>query len=206
MWPSGENFRFGVEGAAAAAPICRPSATAMGCGVHVVAHAWMARKAGQQQAASGAPCAGTNQRSHRLLERPYRFSGPVCARRGPGAGLLAHRQPPGGRSQKFLPAEGVYAPGARLVGRRLVGRDGSVMNLGRQPTVDRWPLRPLEVHLLDSGADLEARSGGGAVALLRQQQHVSTISRSSDAPDQCRRPASRQLLRLEPAGLISAGW
>jgi len=125
MWPSAENFRFGLGAQRRlrrSAGIGHPP-WAAGARLPIALDGEGAESAA---AASARPGAGPNQRSHPLAGAPLRFRRPGGARgRGLGRGLgLAHRQPPGGRSQ--IPAcEGVYAawaPTAWLAAGRLVGR------------------------------------------------------------------------------------
>jgi len=195
----GENFRFGVGRSGGCADL-QAIGHRHGLRVHVLPMLWDGEERVSSSRIRRALAAGQISEATRLLERPYRFSGPVVRGRGLGRGLgwpTANLQVDG---RKFLPAEGVYAAWARLVGRSgLSDVMAAVMNLGRQPTVD--PLAPsaVEVHLLDRELDLEARElEVEPVALLRQQQRFDNLEELS-AQISADAQQARRLLRLEPA-------
>jgi len=146
-----------------------------------------------------------------LLERPYRFSRPVGARRGLGAGPgwpTANLQVDG---RKFLPAEGVLrrlgAPG--LAAAACPDVMAAVMNLGRQPTVDPLAFSAWRCTCWDRERWIFSKPGsleGGARWPCATSNSVRQSSRSS-CPDQVptpSKPASCSGLKrpgnFQPAG------
>jgi len=92
------------------------------------------------------------ENASKLLKRPYLFSGIVVKGKGLGKEIgfpTANLEIDG---RKFLPGEGVYAAWAYT--ENFKNKIPSIMNLGRQPTID--PLSPssVEVHLIDKNINL----------------------------------------------------
>ena len=90
--------------------------------------------------------------AHKLLNRPYCFSGKVVKGKGLGKKLgfpTANLEIDG---RKFLPGQGVYAALVRC--NKFPFSLPSIMNLGPQPTID--PLSPsaVEVHLINQNINL----------------------------------------------------
>ncbi|NQV10715.1 MAG: bifunctional riboflavin kinase/FAD synthetase [Cyanobacteria bacterium] len=197
----GENFRFGV-GRSGGSDDLQTIGRRHGLRVHVLPMLWDGKERVSSSRIRRALAAGKISEATRLLERPYRFSGPVVRGRGLGRGLgwpTANLQVDG---RKFLPAEGVYAAWARLLPHGSTGCAwmSAVMNLGRQPTVDPLAASAVEVHLLDRELDLEARElEVEPVALLRQQRRFDNLEALS-AQINADAQQARQLLRLQPAG------
>jgi len=199
----GENFRSGW-GQRRLRRSCRPSATAMGCGVHVVAHCSGMARSGSAAAAPARPGGRTNQRSHpALLEAPYRSAGPVMRGRGLlGAGRLAHANLRWTRRKSCL-AEGVPTPPGRAWLRKRLGGPYGSGDESRPPNPP-WTRASSAVEvctLLDGSWISKPGSGGGARwPWLRQQTSVSTISRELSAQIQCRTPSKPPAAQAEPAG------
>ena len=95
---------------------------------------------------------GNLKHAFKILNRPYSFTGRVVKGKGIGKKLgfpTANLEIDG---RKFLPGEGVYAAWTKLKSRP--DKIASIMNLGRQPTID--PLLPsaVEIHLIDENINL----------------------------------------------------
>ncbi len=199
----GENFRFGAGRSGGVAELERygPAHGIEVCVVPMVADGDGRLSSSRIRAALAA---GEIEAATRLLERPYRFRGPVVRGRGLGSPLgwpTANLRVDG---RKFLPLEGVYAARAWRLESADGGASGAgmaaVMNLGPQPTVD--PLAPsaVEVHLLDRTIDLEGRHLlVEPVALLRRQHRFGSLEALSA---QIARDAqqARLLLADQPPG------
>jgi riboflavin kinase/FMN adenylyltransferase len=197
----GDNFRFGAGRSGDAEALRRIGA---GCGVsvEVLPMFWDGPERASSSRIRRALAAGDVAEAHRLLQRPYRFSGTVVQGRGLGRQLgwpTANLQVDG---RKCLPLEGVYAAWAwvRAAGGCLDGPLPAVMNLGPQPTVDPDAPSAVEVHLLDAQRNLV---GAGLmvepIALLRRQQRFAGLE---ELRDQIGRDAqqARDWCRSQPAG------
>lgn len=109
-----------------------------------------------------------------MLERVHEIEGTVIAghRRGRTLGFPTANLDP---DPVLLPADGVYAVIARVVGegaRRPLWR--GVANLGRRPTFDAGP--SIEVHLFDVDDDLYGRRlRVGFVSRLRGEQKFESV-------------------------------
>lgn len=169
----GTNFRFGVDRSGDVDDLARIGA-ALGIDVRVLPMLWDGTERVSSSRIRRALTAGNIDEAGRLLERPYRFSGPVVRGRGLGRQLGWPTANLAVDGRKFLPLEGVYAA--------LAWRDGkdeamaAVMNLGPQPTVD--PLAPsaVEVHLLERRLELAgARLTVQPLRLLRRQQAFASL-------------------------------
>ena len=95
---------------------------------------------------------GNLKHAFKILNRPYIFTGRVVKGKGIGKKIgfpTANLEIDG---RKFLPGEGVYAAWTKLKSRP--DKIASIMNLGRQPTID--PLLPsaVEIHLIDENINL----------------------------------------------------
>ena len=95
---------------------------------------------------------GNLKHAFKILNRPYIFTGRVVKGKGIGKKIgfpTANLEIDG---RKFLPGEGVYAAWTKLKSRP--EKIASIMNLGRQPTID--PLLPsaVEIHLIDENINL----------------------------------------------------
>ncbi|MEA5416533.1 bifunctional riboflavin kinase/FAD synthetase [Synechococcus sp. BA-132 BA5] len=169
----GTNFRFGVDRSGDVDDLARIGA-ALGIEVHVLPMLWDGAERVSSSRIRRALAAGNIAEAGRLLERPYRFSGPVVRGRGLGRQLGWPTANLAVDGRKFLPLEGVYAA---LAWRDDEGEAmAAVMNLGPQPTVD--PLAPsaVEVHLLERSLELAgARLTVQPLRLLRRQQAFGSL-------------------------------
>jgi riboflavin kinase/FMN adenylyltransferase len=164
----GENFRFGAQRAGDAADLVRLGrCQQMRVTVVPMLHDDQGRVSSSRIRLALAE--GRIATAEALLGRPYRFAGQVVKGRGLARQLgwpTANLEVGAG---KFLPMEGVYASlvwmGDRSCGDHGIQRPGdlagqplaSVMNLGRQPTVDPEAPSMPEVHVLDQEVDLQGR-------------------------------------------------
>ena len=147
----GANFRFGRNRSGDAALLQRVAA-ARGVSVRVTEIVKDADGRMSSSRIRSALEAGDLKTAQALLNRPYRFQGPVVRGRGLGRGLgwpTANLRVDG---RKFLPGLGVYAAWAWLNGTG--ERMAAVMNLGPQPTVDPNAPSAVEVHLLDRSLEM----------------------------------------------------
>jgi riboflavin kinase/FMN adenylyltransferase len=177
----GENFRFGAGRCGDAAELHRIAA-ARGIAVQVVPMLHDARGRVSSSRIRQALAAADLAEAGRLLQRPYRFSGPVVSGRGLGRQLGWPTANLAIDPHKFLPMEGVYAA---LVRVQRPGTDfhldrqhwwAAVMNLGPQPTVDPAAPSAVEVHLLDRRIDLtDCIITVQPLALLRTQQRFACL-------------------------------
>ena len=197
----GDNFRFGAGRRGDAEALRRIGA---GCGVsvEVLPMLWDGPERVSSSRIRRALAAGDLAEAHRLLQRPYRFSGTVVQGRGLGRQLgwpTANLQVDG---RKCLPLEGVYAAWAWVQGAdgALDGPLAAVMNLGPQPTVDPDAPSAVEVHLLDVERDLV---GMGLtvqpLALLRRQQRFDGLEALRQQIGRDAQQA-RACCRSQPAG------
>lgn len=205
----GDNFRFGAGRCGDATDLQRLAA-AHGIRVEILPMLWQGGERLSSSRIRAALASGAIAEARRLLERPYRFRGPVVSGRGLGRQLgwpTANLEVDG---RKFLPAEGVYAALAWITppaggAAAASGPLAAVMNLGPQPTVDPAAPSAVEVHLLDRRLDLAGcRLTVEPLQLLRHQQRfdglpalVAQIGRDADQ--------ARQLARLAGALAPSAG-
>jgi riboflavin kinase / FMN adenylyltransferase len=169
----GTNFRFGVDRSGDANDLARIGAS-LGIDVRVLPMLWDGAERVSSSRIRRALAAGGIEEAGRLLERPYRFSGPVVRGRGLGRQLGWPTANLAVDGRKFLPLEGVYAALAWRDGED--GAMAAVMNLGPQPTVD--PLAPsaVEVHLLERNLELAgARLTVQPLRLLRRQQTFASL-------------------------------
>jgi riboflavin kinase / FMN adenylyltransferase len=169
----GTNFRFGVNRSGDVDDLTRIGAT-LGIDVRVLPMLWDGAERVSSSRIRRALAAGGIEEAGRLLERPYRFSGPVVRGRGLGRQLGWPTANLAVDGRKFLPLEGVYAALAWRDGED--GAMAAVMNLGPQPTVD--PLAPsaVEVHLLERNLELAgARLTVQPLRLLRRQQRFASL-------------------------------
>jgi riboflavin kinase/FMN adenylyltransferase len=172
----GDNFRFGAARSGDSQALAAIGQS-HGIAVEVLPMLWDGPERVSSSRIRRALAVGDVAEAHRLLERPYRFSGRVVRGRGLGRELgwpTANLQVDG---RKFLPLEGVYAATASVAGGPMLP---AVMNLGPQPTVD--PLAPsaVEVHLLDRrlelvGVELVVEP----LQLLRRQQTFASFEELS---------------------------
>ena len=169
----GTNFRFGVDRSGDVDDLARIGA-GLGIEVRVLPMLWDGAERVSSSRIRRAMAAGDIEEAGRLLERPYRFSGPVVRWRGLGRQLGWPTANLAVDGRKFLPLEGVYAA---LAWRDSEGEAmAAVMNLGPQPTVD--PLAPsaVEVHLLERSLELAgARLTVQPLRLLRRQQAFGSL-------------------------------
>ena len=172
----GDNFRFGA-GRSGDSQALAAIGQRHGIAVQVLPMLWDGPERVSSSRIRRALAAGDVAEAHRLLERPYRFSGRVVRGRGLGRELgwpTANLQVDG---RKFLPLEGVYAATASVAGGPMLP---AVMNLGPQPTVD--PLAPsaVEVHLLDRRLELVGEElVVEPLQLLRRQQTFASFEELS---------------------------
>ncbi|MEA5441229.1 bifunctional riboflavin kinase/FAD synthetase [Cyanobium gracile] len=169
----GTNFRFGVDRSGDVDDLARIGA-ALGIDVRVLPMLWDGAERVSSSRIRRALAAGNIDEAGRLMERPYRFSGPVVQGRGLGRQLGWPTANLAVDGRKFLPLEGVYAALAWRDGE--AGAMAAVMNLGPQPTVD--PLAPsaVEVHLLERNLELAgARLTVQPLRLLRRQQTFESL-------------------------------
>ncbi len=168
----GDNFRFGA-GRCGDTHSLVAIGQRHGIDVQVLPMLWDGEERVSSSRVRRALAAGDVAEAHRLLERPYRFSGRVVRGRGLGKELgwpTANLQVDG---RKFLPLEGVYAAAVSVAGGALLP---GVMNLGPQPTVDPMAPSAVEVHLLDRrlelvGLELQVQP----LLLLRRQQTFASF-------------------------------
>jgi len=117
---------------------------------------------------------GKVESAWRLLGRPYDLAGTVI--RGAGRGR-AHGIPTANlevAEEKLIPANGVYAIGARVGDRLLRG----ALNIGVAPTFGSAAARGVEAHLLDFDGDLYGhRLHVHVLRRLRAEQAFSNPSR-----------------------------
>lgn len=172
----GDNFRFGA-GRSGDSQALVAIGQSHGIAVEVLPMLWDGPERVSSSRIRRALAVGDVAEAHRLLERPYRFSGRVVRGRGLGRELgwpTANLQVDG---RKFLPLEGVYAATASVAGGPMLP---AVMNLGPQPTVD--PLAPsaVEVHLLDRRLELVGEElVVEPLQLLRRQQTFASFEELS---------------------------
>lgn len=169
----GTNFRFGVDRSGDVEDLVRIGA-ALGIEVRVLPMLWDGAERVSSSRIRRSLAAGDIKEAGRLLERPYRFSGPVVRGRGLGRQLGWPTANLAVDGRKFLPMEGVYAALAWRDGED--GAMAAVMNLGPQPTVD--PLAPsaVEVHLLGRNLELAgSRLTIEPLRLLRRQQTFGSL-------------------------------
>lgn len=191
----GTNFRFGVDRSGDVDDLARIGA-ALGIEVRVLPMLWDGAERVSSSRIRRSLAAGDIDEAGRLLERPYRFSGPVVRGRGLGRQLGWPTANLAVDGRKFLPMEGVYAALAWRDGED--GAIAAVMNLGPQPTVD--PLAPsaVEVHLLERNLDLAgSRLTVEPLRLLRRQQAFGSLEALSR---QIRRDADQALQECDSRG------
>lgn len=188
----GANFRFGRNRSGDAALLQRVAA-ARGVSVRVTEIVEDADGRMSSSRIRSALEAGDLKTAQALLNRPYRFQGPVVRGRGLGRGLgwpTANLRVDG---RKFLPGLGVYAARAWVDNETLALP--AVMNLGPQPTVDPDSPSAVEVHLLDTRRELVGRIVRvEPVERLRGQQRFSGLEELSA---QINRDAQQARARLQ---------
>ena len=189
----GSNFRFGARRQGDAVELARIGA-ARGIAVTVVPMLSDGSERVSSSRIRRALAEGRIDEAHRLLQRPYRFSGQVVSGRGLGRQLGWPTANLAVDGRKFLPLEGVYAARVQLLAAPAgdpaqvapelavaipAGAGGwlaAVMNLGPQPTVDPHAPSAVEVHLLDRRMELGGRwLRVEPLRLLRRQQRFDGL-------------------------------
>ena len=147
----GENFRFG-RGASGDVAALERAGAALGFAVERVALVAADGTPVSSTEVRAAVAAGDVERAAALLGRPFTVSGEVVAGDGRGRTIGVPTANVAYAPGLVLPADGVYAGHARVVGEAGPGA-ACVTNVGWRPTFD-GRTRTVEAHLLDVARDL----------------------------------------------------
>lgn len=140
-------------------------------------------------AVRSALAAGDMDRVAALLGRPYRLAGPVVhgAHRGQTIGVPTANISVA--ADRALPALGVYATRAHVLGKTLLG----ATNIGRRPTFDAGHVS-IETHLIDFEGDIYGERLG--VEVLHRLRHERAFASPEELVSQIRQDVieARQVL------------
>ncbi|MEY3020123.1 MAG: hypothetical protein RLZZ272_1107 [Actinomycetota bacterium] len=150
----GENFRYG-RGAAGDVAALERAGSAAGFGVTRVGLVVAGGVPVSSTAVREAVASGEVERATTLLGRPFSLAGEVVAGDGRGRTIGVPTANVAYGAGLVLPADGVYAGHARVVGASGPEGPGAacVINVGHRPTFD-GRTRTVEAHLLDVEPDL----------------------------------------------------